>query len=244
MYDVSSIKKITPIGIKNVVDITVENNHTFVTSNGIVVHNCNSTQPALRNFMEEFSKNCGFILTCNFKNRIIEPLQSRCSVIDFKIPKNERADIAKQFLKRACGILQKENVPSDKAVVAEVVKKYFPDWRRALNELQRYSATGAIDTGILSNLNETSFKTLVGFLQQKDFSSIRKWVGENSDIEPSVLFRMLYDTSSEYMDKSSVPQLVLHIAKYQYQTAFVADHEINVMACLIEIMVDCKFDDR
>lgn len=206
--------------------------------------NANSTQPALRNFMEEYSKNCGFILTCNFKNRIIEPLHSRCSVVEFKIPKSEMPELCKQFLKRALNILKVKNVPHDKACVAEVVKKYFPDWRRVLNELQRYSATGSIDTGILNNNVETSLKSLVGFMRDKDFTSIRKWVGENGDQDPSVLFRNLYEKSSEYMDKASIPQLVLHLAKYQYQQAFVADPEINLVACLTEIMVDCRFNDK
>lgn len=203
--------------------------------------NANSTQPALRNFMEEFSKNCGFILTCNFKNRIIEPLQSRCSVIDFKISKKEMPVLAMQFMKRVAGILDKQGIEYDKAVVAEVIKKHFPDWRRVLNELQRYSATGRIDSGMLSNLQEASFKSLIGFLKERDFTSMRKWVGENIDSDSVAIFRTLYDTASEYMDKNSVPQLVLILAKYQYQAAFVADHEINLVSCLTEIMIECKF---
>lgn len=203
--------------------------------------NANSTQPALRNFMEEFSKNCGFILTCNFKNRIIEPLQSRCSVIDFKISKKEMPVLAMQFMKRVAGILDKQGIEYDKAVVAEVIKKHFPDWRRVLNELQRYSATGRIDSGMLSNLPEASFKSLIGFLKERDFTSMRKWVGENIDSDSVAIFRTLYDTASEYMDKNSVPQLVLILAKYQYQAAFVADHEINLVSCLTEIMIECKF---
>lgn len=201
--------------------------------------NANSTQPALRNFMEEFSKNCGFILTCNFKNRIIEPLQSRCSVIDFKISKKEMPALALQFMKRVAGILDKQGIEYDKAVVAEVIKKHFPDWRRMLNELQRYSATGKIDSGMLSNLQEASFKSLIGFLKERDFTSMRKWVGENNDSDSVAMFRTLYDTASEYMEKNSVPQLVLILAKYQYQSAFVADHEINLVACLTEIMIEC-----
>lgn len=203
--------------------------------------NANSTQPALRNFMEEFSKNCGFILTCNFKNRIIEPLQSRCSVIDFKISKKEMPALATQFMKRVAGILEKQGVEYDKAVVAEVIKKHFPDWRRSLNELQRYSATGRIDSGMLSNMQEATFKSLIRFLKERDFTSMRKWVGENIDSDSVAIFRTLYDTASETMEKISVPQLVLILAKYQYQAAFVADHEINLVSCLTEIMIDCKF---
>lgn len=203
--------------------------------------NANSTQPALRNFMEEFSRNCGFILTCNFKNRIIEPLQSRCSVIDFKISKKEMPQLAMQFMKRVANILETEGVEYDKAVVAEVIKKHFPDWRRVLNELQRYSATGKIDSGLLSNMQEMTFKSLIGFLKERDFTNMRKWVGENSDSDSIAIFRQLYDTASETMDKNSIPQLVLILAKYQYQAAFVADHEVNLVACLTEIMIDCKF---
>lgn len=203
--------------------------------------NANSTQPALRNFMEEFSKNCGFIMTCNFKNRIIDPLQSRCSVIDFKISKKEMPALAMQFMKRVAGILDTENVEYDKAVVAEVIKKHFPDWRRVLNELQRYSATGRIDSGLLANIQEMTFKSLIGFLKDRDFTNMRKWVGENIDSDSNAIFRQLYDTANEHMDKGSIPQLVLLLAKYQYQAAFVADHEVNLVACLTEIMVDCKF---
>lgn len=204
--------------------------------------NANSTQPALRNFMEEFSKNCGFILTCNFKNKIIEPLHSRCSVIEFKIDKSETAQLAMQFLKRVTTILDGENVVYDKQVVAEVIMKHFPDWRRVLNELQRYSATGKIDSGILVNLTDASFKKLISFLKSRDFTNMRKWVAENNDIESSVLFRQLYDSANEAMDKASIPQLVLLCAKYQYQAAFVADPEINTSAFLTEVMVDCKFN--
>lgn len=203
--------------------------------------NANSTQPALRNFMEEFSKNCGFILTCNFKNRIIEPLQSRCAVVDFKISKKEMPALALQFMKRVAIILDKQGIEYDKAVVAEVIKKHFPDWRRVLNELQRYSATGRIDSGMLSNMQEATFKSLIGFLKDREFTAMRKWVGENIDTDSVAIFRTLYDTASEYMEKNSVPQLVIILAKYQYQAAFVADHEINLVSCLTEIMIECKF---
>jgi len=203
--------------------------------------NPNSTQPALRNFMEEFSKNCGFILTCNFKNKIIEPLHSRCTVIDFKIPNNEKAKMASQFMKRCKGILEVEGIEFSDAVLAELINKYFPDWRRVLNELQRYSATGKIDSGILTNLGDESFKQLFEFLKAKSFSNMRKWVGENSDIETSVLFRKIYDTASQYIKPSSIPQLILIIGDYQFKAAFVADPEINIVACLTMIMTECEF---
>lgn len=203
--------------------------------------NANSTQPALRNFMEEFSKNCGFILTCNFVNRIIDPLHSRCSVINFNISKNDLPKLAAGFFKRVIGILNNEKVEFDKAVVAELVNKHVPDWRRVLNELQRYSHNGKIDAGIFINLGEETFKTLIGLLKAKNFSEIRKWVAENSDSDSAVLFRKLYDSAYIHVKPSSIPELVLILADYQYKAAFVADHEINLVAALTQIMVDVEF---
>ena len=203
--------------------------------------NPNSTQPALRNFMEEFSKNCGFILTCNFKNKIIEPLHSRCSVIDFKIPKEERPKMAASFYKRVLDILAKEGIEAEPKAVAALIETHFPDWRRVLNELQRYGATGKIDSGVLSNFQDSKFKDLIGFLSEKNFTNVRRWVGEHSDIEDDVLFRKLYDTASEHIHQKSIPQLVLILADYQYKSSFVADREINIVACLTEIMVECEF---
>jgi DNA polymerase III delta prime subunit len=203
--------------------------------------NANSTQPALRNFMEEFSKNCGFILTCNFKNRIIEPLHSRCSVIDFKLSKSIGAKLAAQFFKRVEKILANENVEFDRAVVAEVVTKFFPDWRRVLNELQRYASTGKIDSGILGNIKDVDVNSVYKLLKDKDFTSLRKWVAENIDIEQTELFRRLYESADQYMTPNSVPQLVLILSKYQYQAAFVADPEINIIACITEILISCEF---
>jgi DNA polymerase III delta prime subunit len=203
--------------------------------------NANSTQPALRNFMEEFSRNCGFILTCNFKNRIIEPLHSRCSVVDFKISKKDMGKLAMQFMKRVLGILATENIPSDKAVVAEVIQKHFPDWRRVLNELQRYAATGSIDSGILANVQEISIKELVELLRDKNFTEIRKWVANNIDLDQNEIYRKIYDQASNFLTPTSVAQLVLFIAKYQYQAAFSANPEITLVACLTEIMMECEF---
>lgn len=204
--------------------------------------NPNSTQPALRNFMETYSKNCGFILTCNFKNRIIEPLQSRMSVIDFTFSKEEKVKLASQFFKRVQFILDQEGVEYDNKAVGGLIVKYFPDCRRIINELQRYSATGKIDSGVLSNSGEEDIISLMGFLKNKEFGNVRKWVGEHSDIDTSTFFRKLYDQAAQYMDSPSVAQLVLILAKYQYQDAFVADHEINMAACLTEIMVECTFN--
>jgi DNA polymerase III delta prime subunit len=202
--------------------------------------NANSTQPALRNFMEEYSRNCGFILTCNFKNRIIEPLHSRCSVVEFKIAKSDLAKLAGQFFKRVESILASEGVQYDKAVVAEVVKKHIPDWRRVLNELQRYSATGKIDAGILSNLGDENFKKLIGHLKTKNFNEMRKWVVENSDSDTAV-FRKVYDHAHEYLKPNSIPQVILLIADYQYKAAFVSDPEINLAAFLTNLMVEAEF---
>ena len=203
--------------------------------------NANSTQPALRNFMEEFSRNCGFILTCNFRNRIIEPLHSRCSVVEFKISKADLPRLAAQFFKRVLGILDGNGVKYDKAVVAELIQRHLPDWRRVLNELQRYSVNGTIDTGIFVNHGASAFTDLVDILKQKKFGEMRKWVGENSDMDSTTLFRKFYDTAYEKVNPKSIPELVLIIAKYQYQAAFVADHEINTAAFLTEVMMATEF---
>ena len=203
--------------------------------------NANSTQPALRNFMEEFSSNCGFILTCNFKNRIIEPLHSRCSVIDFKISKKDMAKLAGQFFKRVQIILKNESVINEPSVVAEVINKHFPDWRRVLNELQRYSATGAIDSGILANMQETNLRGLITFLKEKNYTEMRKWVKNNLDTDVNQLFTQIYDTAEEFVTSDSLPPLVLHLAEYQYQNAFVANPEINFVAFLTRVMMDVEF---
>ena len=203
--------------------------------------NANSTQPALRGFIEEFSNNCRFIFTCNFKNRIIEPLHSRCSVVEFKIDNKDKQQIAANFFKRAAGILKDEGIEFDPKVVAEVVTKHFPDYRRILNELQRYSVTGKIDSGILVNLSQESFRELVGFLKEKKFPEVRKWVAKNSDIETTQLFNELYDNAVDFLDTSTIHHLVLILADYQYKAAFVADHELNTTAAMVEIMMQCKF---
>jgi DNA polymerase III delta prime subunit len=200
-----------------------------------------ATQPALRNFMEEFSSNCGFILTCNFVNRIIEPLHSRCSVIEFKIGAKEKATLAKEFLARACGVLDQESVGYDKKVLAEVIMKHFPDWRRVLNELQRYSARGTIDSGILASVDNVEIKELLKYLKDREFENMRKWVAQNGSMDVNVLFRKLYDAASTIMKPESIPPLVLALADYQYKAAFVVDQEINMAACMTQIMIDCEF---
>ena len=202
--------------------------------------NPNSTQPALRGAIEEFASNCSFIFTCNFKNRIIDPIHSRCSVIDFKI-NGSKPKLASQFFKRVESILSQEEVQYDKEVVAAIITKHFPDNRRILNELQRYSVGGVIDKGILANVSDIQLADLLRALKDKDFASARKWVTNNLDNDPARIFRKLYDSLYESLKPQSVPQLVLILAKYQYQAAFVADAEINLIACLTEIMVDCEF---
>lgn len=204
--------------------------------------NPQSTQPALRGFIEEFSKNCSFILTCNFKNRIIAPLHSRCSVIDFKIENGEKPQLAGQFFKRVKSILQSENVETNDKVVAELITRYFPDNRRILNELQRYGASGVIDEGILQASGDANIKDLMRELKAKNFKELRKWVALNIDNDPQQLFRKLYDNASTYVAPRSIPQLVVTLADYQHKSAFVADQEINLVACLTEIMVECDFN--
>ena len=201
--------------------------------------NPQSTQPALRGFIEEFSKNCRFILTCNFKNRIIDPLHSRCSIYEFNLGNKEK--MATQFMARLQFILDSERIIYDNAVIAELIMKYIPDWRRVINECQRYGMSGHIDTGILTTLSETSVKGLMGDLKAKNFKKMRKWVTDNIDVESTKLFRMVYDNMAEYVSPSSIPQLVLILADYSYKDSFVADHELNVVACMTEIMSQIKF---
>ena len=203
--------------------------------------NPQSTQPALRGFIEEFSANCRFILTCNFKNRIIEPLHSRCSVVEFAIPKGEKEAMATHFMQRLQHILGIENIEYENEVLAELIMKYFPDFRRSINELQRYSVSGKIDSGILVNVNDISVNDLMNHLKIKDFRKMRQWVANNIDIEPAAMFRKIYDNATEYVDPQSIPQLVLILADYQYKDSFVADHELNMVACLTEIMAGVQF---
>ena len=203
--------------------------------------NPNSVMPAMRGAMEEFAHNCTFIMTCNFKNRIIEPLHSRCAVIEFKLRKEDKPKMAMAFMKRATEILNTEKIPFDKAVLAEVVKKHFPDYRRVLNELQRYSVSGKIDSGILTSIADVSLNELVSSLKEQNFGAMRKWVADFGSDDPARIYRKIYDSLYDIMDKSTIPNAVLILAKYQYQAAFVADQELNLTACLTEMMVECKF---
>ena len=203
--------------------------------------NPQSTQPALRGFIEEFSNNCRFILTCNFKNRIIEPLHSRCSTIEFRIPAEEKPQLAMDFMQRCQYILDTENVKYNKKVVASLIQKFFPDWRRVLNELERYSASGEIDAGILVNLSENSVKELISFLKNKEFTNVRRWIVNNLDNDPTRIYRRIYDTLYDNLDSRTIPNAVLVLADYSYKSAFVSDQEINLLACMTELMQNCEF---
>ncbi len=203
--------------------------------------NPDSVQPALRGFIEKFGNNVSFLFTCNYRNRIIDPIHSRCAVLDFIIPNNEKPKIAERYLDRCEKILDGEGIVYDKKVLIELIMKYFPDFRRVLNELQRYSVSGEIDTGILSSINEVNLNELVGGLRGKKFSEVRKWANQNIDQDTTKIFRKLYDNLNGQLKPQSIPQAVLIIADYQYKSAFVADQEINLVACLTEIMVECEF---
>ena len=202
--------------------------------------NPNSTQPALRNAIEEFASNCSFIFTCNYKNRIIDPLHSRCAVVDFTLRNGEKAKMASQFMKRITNILVDEKIEYDDKVIVELIKKHFPDFRRVINELQRYSNFGKIDIGILAQIGDVPIEKVVGFIHEKNFKEIRKWIATN-DVDSNTLFRKLYDTLYEKLKSHSIPKAVLILADYQYKAAFVSDQEINTVACLTELMVECDF---
>jgi DNA polymerase III delta prime subunit len=223
------------------VSITQDANHKVVIVDEADYMNADSVQPALRNFIESFYKNCRFIFTCNYKNRIIPALHSRCTVIDFKITNGQVRKTAGAFMKRLENVLTDEGIEFDKKVLAELIQKHYPDFRRTINELQRYSARGKIDSGILFSLSEVNHKELMKSLKEKKFNDMRKWVVQNLDKEPSHLFRSLYDILYDHLDAKAIPQAILIIAGYQYKAAFVADQEINMVACLTEIMASCKF---
>jgi len=202
--------------------------------------NPNSTQPALRNAIEEFASNCSFIFTCNYKNRIIEPLHSRCAVVDFTLKNGDKAKMAKEFFIRIKEILRSESVDFEDKVVAELIKKHFPDFRRVINELQRYSQFGKIDSGVLAQIANVSISEIVKHMKEKDFGSLRKWVA-SGDYDANVVFRQVYDALYDVLKPQSIPQAVLILADYQYKQAFVADGEINLVACLVELMGNCEF---
>ena len=223
------------------VSLTEQSNHKVVIIDEADYMNADSVQPALRNFIETFYNNCRFLFTCNYKNKIIPALHSRCTVIDFTIKNGQKVKTATALLKRLGKILKDEEIEFDKKVLAELIQKYYPDFRRTINELQRYSVRGKIDSGILFNLSEANHKELITVLKEKRFNDMRKWVVQNLDKEPSSLFTGIYNVLYQYLNPQSIPQAVLIIAGYQYKAAFVADQEINTVACLTEIMANCKF---
>ena len=223
------------------VSLTEESNHKVVIVDEADYMNADSVQPALRNFIETFYNNCRFIFTCNYKNKILPALHSRCTVVDFRITNGQKVKTATALLKRLGKILKDEEIEFDKKVLAELIQKYYPDFRRTINELQRYSVRGKIDSGILFNLSEANHKELITVLKEKRFNDMRKWVVQNLDKEPSSLFTGIYNVLYQYLNPQSIPQAVLIIAGYQYKAAFVADQEINTVACLTEIMANCKF---
>ena len=223
------------------ISLTKEANHKVVIIDEADYMNAESVQPALRNFIETFFNNCRFIFTCNFKSRIIEALHSRCTVIDFKIINGQKVKTAAKLMDRLSIILKDENIEFDKKVLAEVIQKHYPDFRRTINELQRYSVRGKIDSGILFSLKEENYKDLIVKLKDKDFNGMRKWVSQNLDHGPTHLFKEIYELLYLHLEPKSIPQAVLIIAGYQYKAAFVADQEINMVACLTEIMAGCKF---
>ena len=202
--------------------------------------NPQSTQPALRGFIEEFSKNCRFIFTCNYKNRIIPPLHSRCSVVDFTIESSQKPQIASQIFQRTLQILTEENIDYNEKVVVELINKFFPDFRRVLNELQKYSSSGTIDSGVLSNLDDESLNEVIGFIKNKEFSKMRKWVALNIHNDPQAIYRKIYDSLFTKMENNSIPQAIIILSDYTYKSAFVADQEVNMVACMTELLMECK----
>ena len=202
--------------------------------------NPQSTQPALRGFIEEFSKNCRFIFTCNYKNRIIQPLHSRCSVIDFTIEANQKPQIANQIFQRILQILTDESIDYNEKVVVEVINRFFPDFRRMLNEIQKYSASGKIDSGILASLDDENLDEVLNFIKNKEFSNMRKWVALNIHNDPQSIYRKIYDSLFTKMENSSIPQAIIILSDYTYKSAFVADQEVNMVACMTELMMECK----
>ena len=222
------------------VSLTVDGGPKIVILDEADYLNPQSTQPALRGFIEEFSKNCRFIFTCNYKNRIIQPLHSRCSVIDFTIEANQKPQIAAQIFQRILQILTDEKVEYNEKVVVEVINKFFPDFRRMLNEIQKYSASGKIDSGILANLDDESLNELLSFIKEKEFSKMRKWVALNIHNDPQTIYRKIYDSFFTKFENGSVPQAIIILSDYTYKSAFVADQEVNMVACLTELMMECK----
>ena len=223
------------------VSLTEQSNHKVVIVDEADYMNAESVQPALRNFIETFFENCRFIMTCNYPYKFIEPIRSRLTQVDFKIINGQKVKVAQKLLKRLGDILDENKVPYDKKVLAELIQKYFPDFRKTINELQRYSVNGKIDSGIFFNQKEADLKSLFAALKGKEFDGMRKWVVNNLSVQPADLFKQIYGALKDYLQPQSIPQAILLIAGYQYKAVFVADQEINMVACLTEIMATCKF---
>ena len=221
--------------------VSITGNKKVVILDEFDYSNAQSIQPALRGAIEEFANNCRFIITCNYKNRIISPIHSRCTNIEFVIPSEEKPVLAAQFMRRVQNILDIEGIPYEDAILAQLITKYFPGFRRVFNELQRYSVAGIIDVGILSQIGEVQVKELVSAMKEKNFTEARKWVVSNLDNSQTELFRKIYDGLCDYVHSSSIPQAILILADYQYKSAFVADQEINLTACIVELMMECEF---
>lgn len=236
------IKKIKSLGVMKVYDVSVANdNRNFKLDNGIIAHNCQSTQPALRGFIEEFHDNCRFILTCNYQNRILPAIQSRCAVIDFRMTKTDKSEIRMEFISMIHGILKAEGIKFDNKVLIQIIRKYFPDIRRIINELQRYGACGEIDTGILVSLAEDKVSTLIKALKDREYNVMKKWVNENIDNDSDTIFQNIYDGVHDSAKNESIPIAVITIADYMYKSAFVMSQEINLVACLTELMAKCDW---
>lgn len=234
------------IGTRRVRNLTVSNNHTFITENGIVTHNCDhsngdTVQPALRSFMETYESNCTFIFTANFPNRIMDALKSRCTTIEFIIPKNEVDTLTKQIFIKCTDILKENNIAYDKLVVGKIIKKYFPDFRKTINELQKLSSGGEIDVSALAVLESGGVDDLIEILKDKNFGKMRKWVASCPNLDMATLCRKLYEKADNFIVNTSIPDMVIHIADYSYKDSFVADKEIIVVAMLTQLMVSCDF---
>ena len=221
--------------------VSLNGNKKVVILDEFDYSNANSIQPALRGAIEEFANNCRFIITCNYKNRIIAPIHSRCTNIEFTIPSNEKPGMAKKFLDRLKFILDNEGIKYEEEVLVKLILRHFPDFRRVINEIQRYSVSGSIDVGILSDYDKIRIQDLIDSMKDKNFTDARKWIVSNLDNSPPELFRKIYDSLSDTMSKTSVPDAILIIADYQYKSAFVADQEINFVACIVELMMRCEF---
>lgn len=240
--NMKKIKSIKSVGNRKVYDVTtLSHNKNFILSNGVVAHNCNSTQPSLRNFMEEFALNCRFILTANYANKILDPIKSRCSVIEYNFTKEEKFELIKQFDQRAKDVLTAEGITFDKSVLAEVVMRYFPDFRKIFNELQRFSHDGTLNAGVMNSFSESALVELIKYLKASEFTKMRKWIVDHIDNDFSSIVRSLYDGMYKYVESDSIPELVLILADFDYKRAFVTDPEIHLVAMLTTIMMQVKF---